>query len=295
MNAIQESANGRVHIPNIDPFRLSDSKKLSRSSNSKFLVDCGIRAVYLILYIFFPIYAFSSTLDQTRFKLYCMHTPKFKTLYEQYFLPSIKDDFEVVAREYEQECPSGIYKSVGWKQTMLRKLELLREAVEEHWNDRLFFYSDVDIIFLQPILEIALNCLGDRDFVVQQGWPRNLLCAGFFVMRSNEKTLKLIEIAMDLLEKGNCPDDQAAIQTALHQFKQGEIAWGFLPSLQFPNGRRVLKKTRRGNRDLYSLDSEIILDDSIVLFHANCCIGLENKYHFLDRVQEQYFKLKERI
>jgi hypothetical protein len=226
--------------------------------------------------------------NPTHFKLYCIYTPQFQTLYEEYFLPSLKDDFEVVVRKYPQECPTGTFQSPGWDRTMLRKLELLHEAILEHWDNQVFFYSDIDIIFLKPILEIALAHLGEKDFVIQQGWPRKRLCAGFFVMRGNEKTLHLIDTAHDLLQSHIYTDDQKAMQMVLDRFQPGEIAWDFLPAEQFPNGRKVLKKAAEDPKWNYSADSEILLDDSIVLFHANCCIGLENKYHFLNRVQEQY-------
>ena len=212
-----------------------------------------------------------------------MYTPEFQTLYEQYFLPSIQDDFEIVVREYPQECPSASFRSVGWDKTMLRKLELLQEAIRENWNDQVFFYSDVDIVFLRPVLEVALAHLGKMDFVVQQAWPRDGLCAGFFVMRGNPRTLQLITAAHRRLQEQKSSDDQMAINVCLKDFGPGEIAWKFLPSEQFPNGRRVLKQG-----SFYAVDSEIVLDDAIRLFHANCTIGLANKYHFLTRVQQEF-------
>lgn len=216
-------------------------------------------------------------------RLYCMYTPLFEEMLTQYFLPSLKDDFEIDARFYPQDCPTGTFHSEGWNKTMLYKLKLLEEAILAHWNDRAFIYSDIDIIFLKPILEVSLYHLGERDFVVQQGWPRNGLCAGFFVMKGNERTLKLIQEAYRLLEERVCIDDQAAIQHALDNF-EGNIAWSFLPSEQYPNGRKVLKD-KVGH---YTPASEIVLDKRMILFHANCCLGVENKYHFLRRVEQEF-------
>jgi hypothetical protein len=171
---------------------------------------------------------------------------------------------------------------------MLRKLQLLEEAVEEHRDGKIFFYSDVDIIFLQPILDVALTHLGTKDFVIQQGWPRYTLCAGFFVMRGNEKTKRFIRAAIELLEQKICSDDQIAMHTALGQFEKGEIKWSLLPSSQFPNGRRILIKGKK--MKVYEPGADIALNPSMVLFHANCCIGFENKYDLLDRVQQEYAK-----
>jgi len=215
-----------------------------------------------------------------------MYTPDFEKLFTEFFLPSLKDDFKVVVKEYPQDCASGSFRSEGWDKTMLNKLKLLREAILDNWN-QIFFYSDVDIIFLRSILDTSLEHLGEHDFVVQQGWPRNTLCAGFFVMRGNENNLKLITKAYTLLDAKICIDDQLAIQKVLENSTQNEIAWKLLPADQYPNGRRVLKKST-GH---YLPDSEIEISDAIILFHANCCIGLENKYHFLKRVQEEFQQL----
>jgi hypothetical protein len=228
----------------------------------------------LFLFFFFSLAA-------DNYKLYCFYTPDFKPLYEEYFLPSIKDDFEIIAKEYPQECPSGAFKSDGWGTTMLRKLEMLQEAVLEHWGDRIFFYSDIDIIFFKPIIPTILNHLKERDLVAQQGWPGRQLCAGFLVMKGNEATLKLITRAIQLLQNGGAKEDQTALRKILALYPE-EIKWALLPSEQFPNGKRVLKSPR----------SNIELDRSILLFHANCCIGLEQKYEFLNRVIQQYSRMQ---
>ncbi|MBX9839653.1 MAG: glycosyltransferase family 77 protein [Silvanigrellaceae bacterium] len=154
-----------------------------------------------------------------------------------------------------------------------------------HWGD-LFIFSDIDIIFLKPILKLVLDHLGEHDFVVQQGWPRNGLCAGFFVMRGNERTLRLLRKASDLLIEEKF-SEQIALQKALN-VSADEISWAFLPIEFFSNGAYVLKHRHEQKPGRYETNSELILDHSIALFHANCCIGLENKYHFLQRVQEKF-------
>ncbi len=233
--------------------------------------------------------------QEPRFNLYCFYTPLFQELYESYFLPSLKDDFELVVKKFDQECPSGLFKFPGWEKTMYRKLQMLREAVLDHWGGQVFFYTDIDIIFLKPILNAALDHLGNSDFVIQQAWPSQNICAGFIIMRGNEKTLHLIDMALDLMETDVCSNDQSALQLALKNIPKEELDWTLLPSLAFPNGKRVLKDYQIGSKQLYSMNSEINLDDSILLFHANCCIGLEEKIHFLTRVQQEHAKIKEAL
>ncbi|MCH9630438.1 MAG: hypothetical protein S4CHLAM37_04380 [Chlamydiia bacterium] len=237
--------------------------------------------------------------NQKSFKLYCMYTPSFKRLYEESFKPSIKDNFEIIAKVYPDHCPSGEIHAKGWEKVMLNKLELLEQAVRENWNNQVFFFSDIDIIFFDSIIPKALQCLGERDFVAQQGFVTQKsaaykICAGFFVMRGNLKTLKLIRTAYDLLEKGICIDDQVAIRKALKILKLEKIDWGLLPLEEFANGRIVLRKNQKNPNSLYlyHADSKIELPDSIVMFHATFCKGLDLKLDFLKRVQEEYVRVK---
>lgn len=238
---------------------------------------------FFFIFILFQLFLTSAYAQQTHYKMYCMYTPDFKDLFNEFFLPSIKDDFEIVAAEFPQDCPSGNFRFEGWNKTMLNKLKLLQKAILENW-DQIFFYSDIDIIFLKPILDKSLELLGNNDFVVQQGWPKNKLCAGFFVMKGNEKNLGLITKAFKLLNEKVCVDDQEALQTVLNNLNNDEIAWELLPPKLYPNGRFVLKQSK----ELYSKHSLIELNQSMILFHANCCIGLENKYHFLKQVQQKF-------
>jgi hypothetical protein len=221
--------------------------------------------------------------NQTQYKLYCLYTPIYESLFNEYFLPNLKDDFELVLEVHPQECASARFLSEGWNHTMLKKLKLMERAILENWG-QVFFHSDIDIIFLKPILQRSLAHLGNRDFVVQQSWPRNKLCAGFFVMRGNEKTLRFVQKAYALLENNLCIHDQAALQIVLADYKDGEIDWKFLPIDEYPTGRRILKDSEV----IYSKNSPIELTDSMILFHASCCIGLENKCLFLKQIHEKF-------
>lgn len=245
----------------------------------------GFSRYFGIFTIIFLLCFFNTLIsEEARYKLYCFYTPDFEVLYTDWFLPSLKDDFEVVTRQYEQECPLGAFGAPGWKTTMFRKLEMLRDAVIEHQEGKIFFYSDIDIIFFRPILNTVLELMGECDFVAQQGWSHAKLCAGFLVIRGNQKTKRWIDRAIALMQEGVCDNDQKALRKALEHGEEN-LLWKFLPALQFPNGRRVLKKHSLFD---YAKEIEIDLDDSILLFHANCAMGLKNKLHFLTRVKELY-------
>ncbi len=78
-----------------------------------------------LIFLMFLFFHAPSIYSEQQIDLYCLYTPAFKSMYEDYFLPSIKDPFRVIARKYPQDCPSGIYGSEGWKTVMSHKLELM--------------------------------------------------------------------------------------------------------------------------------------------------------------------------
>ncbi len=228
--------------------------------------------------------------SEVKYKLYCMYTPIYEEFFKAVFLPSIKDNFSLEVYSYPQDCPSGEFYTPGWSKTTSNKLLMLKEAIIDNWGG-IFFYSDIDIAFMQPILEHSLHYLGLNDFVVQQEWPYKQLCSGFFVMRGNKRTLKLIEKAYYLQSQGYCSDDQTAIQMALKDRLFKGIQWQFLPIEQYPNGQYLLNPQGRESQ-LYSKGSVVTVNSSMLLFHANWCVGLEQKQDFLERAQKMYLDMR---
>ena len=53
-----------------------------------------------------------------RIKLYSFYTPSHKKMLDKYFLPSLKDDYEVILEKYDQRCSSGKFMSDGWVDTI---------------------------------------------------------------------------------------------------------------------------------------------------------------------------------
>ncbi|MCH9630114.1 MAG: hypothetical protein S4CHLAM37_01070 [Chlamydiia bacterium] len=224
---------------------------------------------------------------QEKHTLYVFYTPLYVSLYQEYFLPSIKDDFVIDSREFPQICASGKYGDRGWNQTMLFKLDLLEEAIQKHWGG-VFFYSDCDVIFFRPIIDECLKQLGDLDLVAQREWPYSSLCAGFIVMRGNAKTLALIRKAKYFLTKYDMDDQQAIARTLRREFIK-DLKWKLLPSSLFPSGMRGLQKSRdTEKRSVFEIGCEVEIDSSILMFHANWCKGPAKKHAFLDRVIERY-------
>lgn len=243
-------------------------------------------------------------------KLYAFYTPSHRVLKDEWFLPTLQDDYELVLKEYEQECSSGEYKSNGWRQAMFRKAELVIQGIKENWSD-LFVYSDVDVQFFGPTMDFIFTCMEGKDMAFQRDSPEGGVCAGFFSCRANERTLKLWQdIRRGLLENQggddqdvlnhlllrstNGPSDlkrRIAVRVARHFSRYHEcfiyslihtgnpyrIKWTYFPKEFFGGGTLTGRQWQPG------MPLEIPKD--IVLHHANWTVGLANKIAQLKFVQ----------
>ena len=58
--------------------------------------------------IFFILFFISK--NYTEFPLYVMYSPSHQQLLQRYFLPSLKDNFDLRIKIIEQSCPSAEFK-----------------------------------------------------------------------------------------------------------------------------------------------------------------------------------------
>jgi hypothetical protein len=242
-------------------------------------------------------------------KLYSLTTPSHDVFKNDWFLPSLEDDFELVFESHDQDCTSGTFMEYGWNETMLHKVNLILRAIHENW-DSIFIHADVDIQFFQTIESTVLRCLQGKDIVFQRATPNGGVCAGFFACRSNDRTLKLWEDVKSKLRGQGEKNDQDILndllfesellsvrlrQSAynrlnevlpLHNFwllnlskirNPYGVVWDYLPTEFFCAGMRTGM--------IWSPGTELKIPDSIALHHANWTIGLDNKRALLEYVK----------
>jgi len=54
-----------------------------------------------------------------RLRLYAFYTPSHQVFLDDWFLPSIQDDFDLILECYDQVCKNGDFMKDGWIETML--------------------------------------------------------------------------------------------------------------------------------------------------------------------------------
>lgn len=161
-----------------------------------------------------------------RIKLYSIYTDEVVKL-KNIFIESIKDDWDIDIQYWGKSGDSD-FSTKAWYDILKKKLEFLIIKIKENWG-QVIIWSDIDIQFFSKGNDLIEAAIADKDILFQsERWPVNDVNTGFVVIKCNEKTLQLYQLAADCniehLELG----DQSAINTILRK-KKIEISWSILP------------------------------------------------------------------
>ena len=218
-----------------------------------------------------------------KMRMYACYSPTHEVLFKDWFLPSIKDDYELIVEQHEQYCSSAVYMSDGWTNATLKKVDMIVKAIKDNWG-KVFVYSDVDIQFFRPTKDILLKALDGKDMVIQRDSPQGIICTGFFACRANNNTLKIWQEVQRLLSDKSQPpsDDQIVFNTLIGQ-KKFPLVWNFLPVTFLSGG------TLTGRH--WNVGDTLPIPKDIVLHHANWTLhGVKNKIEELRYVRKEVLK-----
>lgn len=219
-----------------------------------------------------------------KMRLYTFYTSSHQVFKDQWFLPSIKDNFDIRTKFVDQYCLTAEFKDKGWNKTMLFKVNLIIKGIKENWG-KIFIYSDIDVQFFRPIQPLIAHLMKDNDLIIQRNNPSGELCAGFFACRGNKKTLKLWQQIRNLMLKQG-KRDQQGLNTLLRKKNKLNIVWDYLPAEFFGGGTLTGKRWDPGD--------VLPVPKNIAMHHANYTLK-ENKIAQLEYVMniakeyQQYF------
>lgn len=211
-------------------------------------------------------------------KLYSISSQSHHIFRDQYFLPSLKDDFKVIVKNADQICQTAKYMSPGWNDFMIKKVDLIIDAINENWN-KVFIYSDVDIQFFRPFKHLIPTLIQNNDIVIQKEKPKLDVCAGFFICRGNKRTLKLWQAIKQKMLSNPKLDDQVPLNQLLLNSNPYKVKYSRLPNEFFLPALSSLKIWIPGNK--------LIIPKEIILHHANWTIGIENKIAQLNYIKNE--------
>lgn len=209
-------------------------------------------------------------------KTYTFCTRSHQHLLDDWLKRTLPSDLELVCSSGDQECPTGNFMTDGWNQTMLKKVELILQAVEETWGNA-FFFVDADIQFFGPVSHVLRENLKRSDIVAQEDsplWKKSdtTLCAGMFACRSNDAVRSFWRSVLELMRDESGTNDQVAMNRIR---RSSEIRMAPLPPDLFWSPREfwepgaLLKPPQR-----------------ILAHHANFTVGVDAKFAQLTAIRQ---------
>lgn len=197
-----------------------------------------------------------------------IYTPSHYILRDQWFLPTLQDDFELVHHDLSQVCKSANFMEAGWLDLMHQRLDILIKAISENMGD-IIVYSDVDIQFFRPFKDLIYPMMENKDLLVQRARPNGAICAGFYFCKCNEKTLKLHQNIKQYMINHPGTNDQDGMNHWLRIKNIDNIQWGLLPNEFYNPGIYADKRWSPGD--------QLAIPKNIILHHACWTVGIENK------------------
>jgi len=221
-------------------------------------------------------------------KLYCFYNDAHKVLFDNWFKPSIKDDFEIKDKILTDDVIDITHKNNDFYKICIFKIVHILEAIEENINNNeIFLYFDVDIQFFGKIEDRIEELMKDNDILFQKGGRS--INIGMIVCRSSEKTKQFwLNVKTELI-KTKLNDENICryllgldnkVDQHCNYYKRNNkysIKWNYLPEKEFVGGHIVSIST---SEDIFKK-----IPKEILVHHASYTMGLENKIKQLTYVK----------
>lgn len=249
-------------------------------------------------------------------KLYSLYTNHHKVFKDNWFIPSLKEEFDLNIREYQIDN-KGEIGNKAFKDAMLLKVSTIIEAIQEN-NNEIIIYSDIDIQFFKKFKNYIKKEMLNYDMLIQRDSPFGVFCAGFMVIKCNRSTLNLFKKIRETMLLRDTHDDQQILNELLFY---DLIESNFSIRLRVFVHRRVkhllnlffnkendshklftkfknpfnLKVNHLPNTffsggtfsaNLWKPNEHLMIPDDIILHHANWTIGIKNKIEQLNYVRK---------
>jgi len=219
-------------------------------------------------------------------KITTFYTPTHKIFLEDWFMKTMdeEDKKNIHIEEFEQECDSGSFMSTGWNNTMLKKVDYIRDCL---LSDDMFFHLDSDIQFFKPFGEDYTKRMVDNDLdILAQHDGNNTVCCGFMLIRSTNTTKKLFDSVYERTKSGESANDQIALNELLLSGKY-YLKVGLLGSECYSVWmNNPLSPRWEPHHDVGHIPK------NIRIHHANYVVGIENKIKLMEMVRKKYNEMQ---
>ena len=227
-------------------------------------------------------------------RLITFTTPSHVEMCKRFVLDRASGFGDVICGEYPQTCKSGRFKQAGWNACMHDKLDALLRLPAD---DVRTVYVDSDVILLDGFAEFVAdkfdnmktnkNEIAFADDIVQ--W-----CCGVMLFRSTKRLRKFFEFVLYASQIFDAPD-QEIIHFFRHEGKNFPLPASALDRDKICNWATVSIRDTAEARETFRVNvlkenylwegQQIVAPDQMVAFHANFCLGVENKMQLLSQIE----------
>jgi len=195
-------------------------------------------------------------------KIYTCYSLSHKVLVDNFFLPSIPKDLRLTLEKHPQICETDKFCQKNWVETVRKKISFLIKAIQSNMGN-IFIFSDCDVQFFGDIsCQISEEMIGFDLGFQREG---DSFCTGFFACRASCDVLKFFEDVYDDIPKSG--GDQKSVNALISKY----------PYL----------KIKKLSHKFWSGFSESNPPTEILVHHANCVVGVENKIKLLSIVKDK--------
>lgn len=203
-------------------------------------------------------------------KLCYMYSNKFSK-FKELFISSLKDSFQLIEMNCEDPVKDSIINDAstwgGGHKFWLARIDYIIELCKH--EEEPFIFSDLDIIFYNPVMFVVTEMLKYYDLIFQKENNCGDVNVGFMAIRP-KKTIQFWEEIREKVKNGMW--EQGAVNERLKS--NCDIKWSTFPESfwSYSQGKHLL-------------------NSSIILHHANCATG-EDKFKQFKNVKKLLKEIK---
>lgn len=209
-------------------------------------------------------------------KLYTFYSDSHLELYENFFIKSFKENsmeksFDLISLKVDQKSSTGDFNSDGFNSTMVDKVEIILQAINDNWGEP-FMFCDCDIQFLRDFKQDILSYLDDKIDLYAQS-DAGTICAGFLMVKANKISKKFIEKIIK--ETPKFSNDQVCMN-----YYKNHIRYKLLPEDKY------FTIASANNAKVWNGEENFQVPSGILVHHANYTIGISNKKKLMELVKK---------
>ena len=171
-------------------------------------------------------------------KIYCLDIDCFNYFNQKYIYNDVELINNVESKlanwiQYTAPQSSNLEGKKIWAEVTKYKIIVINYELNKG-NDVIFI--DGDIIINQPFVKDLYNNIGNNDIIIQsdnaERGGRDCMCTGFFLMKSNKKTIETTNF--NNIDMENFPNDQQYLRWAANKYC---LTYKYLDLDLYPNGK----------------------------------------------------------